>query len=147
MDLRKYDIYVIEDAFVEYFYGREQMFFQLFKECDESETGIKEILIQQVDYITKSIPTIYIYSHIVQELGKRTDFFIKERSFLLENKRGTAELFIGRKKLSLQSSGYLDTEFIFMDCLKQLDFNFFALDLKNGRFGWLKPLKHQKIAK
>ncbi|WAA13504.1 sporulation inhibitor of replication protein SirA [Fervidibacillus halotolerans] len=145
--MRQYDLYIIEDLFAIYFYGREQMFFQLFKECHESGEGIKDILIKQVEYITKPIPTKYIYSHILQELGKRTDLIIKRKSFLIVNKRGDTELFLEHKKLHVKSSGDMFAEFIFMDTLKSLDIHFFALDLENERFGWLKPLKDRKYVK
>lgn len=142
--MRNYELYIIDELVADYFYGREQMFFHLFKDLHESQSKIREILLKQVEYITKPIPSFHIYTHIMQDLQSRTDFYMKNDAFIIENKRGKAELTIGKRQVVVRSSGSVDAEMIFMETLRKSEYNFLALDLENERYGWLKPLKYRK---
>lgn len=141
MDLRNYYLYIIKDHVAHYFYLREQMIFQLFKEFYESRGKEKEMIRKQIWYITEAIPTLQIHRELVQHLQYRKDFFVKDGQYMIQNKRGSAQLFIQERKLSIQASGSLDSEMILMDILKNLDVYFIAIDLENERYGWIKPIK------
>ncbi|MCU9611961.1 sporulation inhibitor of replication protein SirA [Caldibacillus lycopersici] len=143
--MRQCEMYIIDDLFANYYYGRERMFFNLFKECVESRAQQQEILLKQINYITKPIPTLRIHTHIMQHLQTRNDFFIKKGVYSIENKRGTARLKINERHLTIESTGSIDSEMYFMEVLRSTEYNILALDLKNERYGWVKPLRERKF--
>jgi len=120
------------------------MFYHLFKEYDESESELKEILLKQIHYITRPISSLRVHTQIIRKLQTTNDFFIKNGIYLIDNKRGQAQLEIFDRYISLKSNGNIDIELLFMDALRETEFNFFAVDVEHERYGWLKPMKERK---
>lgn len=139
--MRRYDLYIIEDSFANYYYGREYFFYNLFKEYERANRKMKPILEKQVEYISSSIPVIRIHRQLVEQLKTRDDFYMKNGMFLIENSRGSASFKIQTDKCILQSRGSFDIDMVFMEALRKTDFNFLAIDIENERFGWVKPIK------
>ncbi|WP_033828997.1 sporulation inhibitor of replication protein SirA [Bacillus andreraoultii] len=139
--MRRYDLYIIEDLFANYYYGREYFFYNLFKEYENANRKMKPILLKQVEYISSSIPVIRIHRQLMEQLKQRDDFYMKNGMFLIENSRGSASFAIQTNKCILQSRGSFDIDMVFMEALRKTDFNFLAIDIANERFGWVKPIK------
>jgi len=143
--VRVYELYLIEDIVANYFYGRERVFFNLFKEWKESTGDLRSILQKQIDYITRPIPTLRVHTQMIAKLQKRKDYEADNGIYYICNKSGQAQLHIEEKQLIIESSGTFEAEMVIMEALRKTEYNFFASDTENVRFGWLKPFKERKL--
>lgn len=143
--LRVYELYLIEDFVAKYFYGRERIFFNLFKEYKQSTGEFKNILKKQIDYITKPIPTLRIHTQLMSQLQKRKDYEVKNGIYYICGKSGQAQLQIKENLLFIESNGTFEAEMVFIEALRKTEYNFFASDTEHFRYGWLKPLKKRKF--
>lgn len=139
--MTKYELYIIDDVFANYYYGRERMFFNLFKEYDEAKAKLKEIIDLQVQYITKPIPSLRIHKLLMQNLQTRKDFYIHQGAYYIENKTGFARLEINERKMTVESNGNTDTLLTFLEVLRKAEYNLFAFDLNYEQYGWIRPFK------
>ena len=72
--VRKYQLYLIEDEFAAHYFGRERMFYQLFKEHENANGELKFITSKQISYITKTVEVLKIHQLIQKQLGKNKGF-------------------------------------------------------------------------
>ncbi|MCQ6276290.1 sporulation inhibitor of replication protein SirA [Bacillus sp. V3B] len=144
--MRTYQLYLIDDEFASHYFGKERMFYKLFKESEEAIGEYKHILKKQINFITKPIQGLKIHRYVSQNLQKNKSFYIKNGTYYLEiRKRGCAELEIKERYLILKSSGHYEAETIFFEVLRKLESSFLAIDLDHQRCGWLKPIKERKF--
>lgn len=145
--MRNYQLYLIEDVFARHYFGREQMFFQLFKEYETSDGELREILARQIHFITKPIPTLRLHQIIHQQLNKLDGYHNKQGTYYVE-KNGivsVAKLNINDRMLTVESYGGYDAETIFFEVLRKCEHSFLAIDLLRHHYGWLKPIKERKF--
>lgn len=145
--MRTYNIYIINEEFANYYYGRERMFYDLFKDFNESHQIRKEILEKQITYITDSIPSLRIHTSLMKHLQKLNTFFFEKGTYHLVERDGKATLDIFNRYIQLQAFGNIEPELKFMDVLATFNYHFYAVDLENERFGWVKPYKIQQTPK
>ncbi len=146
--MRKYDFYLIHDSFARFYYRREYFFYNLFKQYKTTDNPrLLQTLSKQIEFITKGIPVLKIQQQLLKQLQKRKDVNVKNSIFYVDNDSGSASFHIHNKKCILKASGSIDLDMIFMEALRKSDFNFFAIDTDNGRFGWVKPIKAVKTGK
>jgi len=144
--VRTYQLYLIDDEFASHYFGKERMFYQLFKESEEATGEYQYILRKQIDFITKPIQGLKIHHHVSQNLQKNKSFYINKGTYYLEmGKRGFAELEIKERYLVLKASGHYEAETVFFEVLRKLEAAFLAIDLDHKRCGWLKPIKERKF--
>lgn len=144
--MRTYYLYLIEDEFAKNYFGREIMFFQLFKEYEESKLPIKSIIEKQINYITKPIPGIRLHQYLGQHLSRMAGFSYKKGTyFLKDGKNSYAELKIFDRYLHLIGKGNFNAETTFFEILRKYEGAYFAVDIENERYGWLKPVKERKF--
>lgn len=143
--MRQYDLYIIDDLFANYYYGRERMFYNLFKEFESAPKDLKKTILNQVDYITIPIPSLRIHTLITQHLQSFQHFLIDNGCYYLKSQKGQASLKILKGKMIIESKGDFDIEMKFMDVLAKSEHHFFAVDLENERYGWVKPIKEKLI--
>ena len=85
--VRKYYIYLIEDEVADYFYGRENKFYELFA-ADRYVLGeLKKIVQKQIDFITLPLPHLELHRHLSHFADKRI-FILKERSIARDRENG-----------------------------------------------------------
>lgn len=146
--MRNYQLYLIDDEFARHYFGREEMFFNLFKEYSESFGEKKKILSKQIDYITKPIPCLKLHQYIRKYLHKNKDFHAENGVYFIRNKKiGTASLELFHKNIIIKASGTFDAETLFFEALRKHEssFSYLAIDLENRRYGWLRPIKERKF--
>lgn len=68
--VRNYRLYLIEDEFAAHYFGRESMFFQLFREHERAFGELKYITGKQITYITKTVEVLKIHNLLQKQLGK-----------------------------------------------------------------------------
>ncbi|MCJ7841239.1 sporulation inhibitor of replication protein SirA [Lederbergia sp. NSJ-179] len=143
--MRIYLIYLIEDEFAEYFYGRESKIVELFKAERRSNGDLLEIIRKQINYITRPLPYLDLHKHLSHSVEKR-EFFIKGKSYCKEyaNKKDGAELTIEERFIHLKAWGGYDSESSFFEVLRKFDGRFLAMDMKHNHYGWVKPIKERK---
>ncbi|MBA4537240.1 sporulation inhibitor of replication protein SirA [Bacillus aquiflavi] len=146
--MRNYQLYLIEDEFADHYFGREQMFYQLFLDFERASGDLKLIIKRQIEFITKTIPTIRLHKIMKQQLSKRHDFHIKkDMTYYLEMNGilSTAKMEVYDRSLQLHAEGSYEAETIFFEVLRKWETSFLAVDLENKRYGWLKPIKERKF--
>ncbi|MDE3838621.1 sporulation inhibitor of replication protein SirA [Bacillus methanolicus] len=145
--MRTYTLYLIEDEFAFHYFGRERMFYQLFKEYKNSNGNLKAILEMQINYITKPIPTFCLQQLIHQKLNKNKDFYIEDGIYYIKkgSKSSWARLEFCDRFLKLDSKGSYDAETVFFEVLRKCESSFLAVDLDHHRYGWLNPIKERKF--
>ena len=145
--MRTYKLYLIEDEFASHYFGKERMFYQLFKEFEQSKGQLKAIIDKQINYITKPIPALKLHQLLHQKLMKNKDFHIEAGSYFIEksNKQSAAKLEIFDRYLVLESGGSYDAETIFFEVIRKCENAFLAVDLDKKLYGWLKPIKERKF--
>ncbi|PLR81781.1 sporulation inhibitor of replication protein SirA [Bacillus canaveralius] len=145
--MRNYSLYLIEDEFACHYYGRERMFYELFKDYEQSHGQLRSILHMQIDYITKKIPAIKLHQLIHQQLVKNRGFRIEQNSYLIEKKgnASVAKLAVYDRLVTVESYGSFDSETIFFEVLRKCEHSFLAVDTSQNRYGWLKPIKERNF--
>lgn len=145
--VRNYQLYLIEDEFAAHYFGREQMFFQLFQEHVASDGELKEITKKQIHYITKHLQTLKIHQLIQKRLGLVKGFKDEQGTYTIElsGKLSTAKLEVQKNRVLVEAMGNYDAETIFFEVLRKCESSFLAIDLEHQRFGWLKPIKERKF--
>ncbi|TMU87653.1 sporulation inhibitor of replication protein SirA [Bacillus sp. BHET2] len=143
--MRNYQIYWIEETFVQHYYGRERMFYQLFSDWEVSSGELHEIISKQVDYITKPIPYLPTQRLLKQELMKTEGAFWVDSVASIERLDSKASLILNEKWLTLNSWGHDESEYIFFEILRRNMGQLLAIDVQNERYGWLKPIKQRKF--
>lgn len=144
--MRSYQLYLIEDEFASHYFGKERMFYQLFKEYSHANGMLKNIIAKQVDFVTKPIPVLRIHQLLHQRLSKVAGFELVNGVYMYENKASTsvASLKIQERWLELNSQGHVDAETVFFEILRKCETSFLAIDLDSNKYGWLKPIKERK---
>ncbi|GER68588.1 hypothetical protein BpJC7_30690 [Weizmannia acidilactici] len=145
--MRTYYIYLIEEEIAQYYYGRERMFFDLFNQYSSVTGRLKNVIRQQIDYITKPIPLLSV-QHVLQQIFPNQNEMVYENGAyrLISNKKGQyAEVNIEQRLLRLHASGSYDTETAIFETLRKFNGNLLAIDYDNKRFGWIKPVKERKF--
>ncbi|PLR94822.1 sporulation inhibitor of replication protein SirA [Bacillus sp. T33-2] len=145
--MRSYQLYLIEDEFASHYFGRERMFYQLFKEYSKSSGELRAIILKQINFITKPIPVLRVHQLLHQQLSGRNDFRADQGSYYIEQSKSTdrATLRVYDRSLLVESDGSVDTETIFFEVLRKCETSFLAIDLESKRYGWLKPIKERKF--
>jgi Sporulation inhibitor of replication protein SirA len=143
--MRCYHIYSISEDIANFFYGRERLFYNLFHEHQYAPSDLKQIIEQQIQYITLPFPLLHLHRMISQRLSKRSDYVSEGNVYWIgrEDESNRAKLEINKRKLLLYAWGSYDAESIFFEALRQMDGRLLAIDLQNERYGWLKPLKER----
>lgn len=143
--MRVYFIYLIEDEFAEYFYGREYKIVELFKAKRKMKGENLRITKKQIDHITRSLPYFDLHKHLAYSVDNK-EIFIKGKVYC-SNGNGInegAELFIGERWLQLKAWGSFESETVFFEILRRFDGHFLAIDLEHNQYGWVKPMKERK---
>ncbi|MDZ5473373.1 sporulation inhibitor of replication protein SirA [Bacillus sp. 31A1R] len=144
--MRTYQLYLIEDEFASHYFGRERMFFDLFREYSHSFGEMSRILAKQINYITKPVPTLRLHQYIHQQLQRRRDFRTEKGAYYIYNgKISSAKLEVFDKYIIIEAEGNYDAETIFFEILRKMESSFLAIDLDHHRYGWLKPIKERKF--
>lgn len=145
--MRNYQLYIIKSEFASHFYGRERMFYQLFLEYANATGERAYILEKQVHYITKEIPMMKVQQVLKRQLTKRRDFNLINGSYQikLQESVSNASMSVHDRYLQLEADGNFEAETIFFEVLRKWETSFIAIDLKNERYGWLKPIKNRKF--
>jgi len=144
--MRTYQLYLIDEEFASHYFGKERMFYQLFKEYGEAFGELKYIIKKQIDFITKPINSFRIQHFLNQNLQKNKSYYSKKGVYYLEmGKKSFAELEIKDHYMVLKASGHYDAETAFFEVLRKAETSFLAIDLENRHCGWLKPIKERKF--
>ncbi|NHC41692.1 sporulation inhibitor of replication protein SirA [Bacillus sp. MM2020_1] len=145
--MRKYQLYLIEDEFATHYFGRERLFFQLFKEHQLANGELKFITQKQISYITKKVEVLKIHQLIQKQLGKIKGFKAEYGAYSIElsGKLSTAKLEVFQDLITIDAQGSYEAETAFFEVLRKCESSFLALDLEHQRYGWLKPIKERKF--
>lgn len=143
--MRSYQIYWIEESFANHYYGRERMFFGLFSDWEESSGELNQIIAKQVEFITKPIPYLPTQRILQHELVKVEGSKWIEATARIEREDSGATLLLNEKCMSIDAWGPHDCEYLFFEILRRNMGQLLAIDLKNERYGWLKPIKQRKF--
>ncbi|WP_010282224.1 sporulation inhibitor of replication protein SirA [Bacillus timonensis] len=145
--MREYYIYLIEEEFATHYFGRESLIYHLFLEYSQSKHERKEILNKQIEFITRSIPTLRIQQKIEASLAHY--FYYNHQSHIhtidWNEFNSFAKLTIHNEYIQLQSSGSYEAETAFFEILRKYDRCFLAMDFSANKYGWLTPIKERKL--
>lgn len=143
--MRTYFIYLIKDEFADYFYGRESRFYQLFSGSHSSDGELKEIIQRQINYITEPLPYLDLHK-LFSRFVQNHHIYIKGKVYCTGKAKESdgAELAIEEEWLQLNAWGGFESETIFFEILRKFEGHFFAVDIHNERYGWIKPVKERK---
>ncbi|GIN61664.1 sporulation inhibitor of replication protein SirA [Robertmurraya siralis] len=144
--MRSYQLYIITDEFASHYFGRESMFFQLFKEYESAYGELYSIITKQIIYITKPIPSIRLHQYIQQQLQNTAGYSFENGIYQISyGKSSFAKLEIFDRYLTIDAKGSYEAETCFFEVLRKNEGAFLAIDLLNDRYGWLKPIKERKF--
>lgn len=143
--MREYKIYLIREPLSIEFYGREHKIFQLVNEYYYSSIELRTIIEKQLEYITEPIPMFELHTFIRKSYPYEIYYHEETGEYLLELADGAkAMLKIYPGEILLYANGTLDSETFFFELLRKFRSTFIAIDVKDERFGWLKPIAYQK---
>ncbi|RHW37965.1 sporulation inhibitor of replication protein SirA [Neobacillus notoginsengisoli] len=145
--MRKYQLYLIEDEFASHYFGRERIFFHLFKENRKAAGELKKITDLQISYITKPMPVLRVHQLLHKQLEKTSCFVAKNGCYVVEaaNKTSRASLSVRETYILIESEGGYEAETTFFEVLRKSEAYFLAIDLDNNKVGWLRPIKERKF--
>ncbi|WP_342430664.1 sporulation inhibitor of replication protein SirA [Neobacillus sp. FSL H8-0543] len=144
--MRKYQLYLIKDEFAAHYFGRERMFFELFKEHEKAEGELKFITKKQISYITKTLEVLKLHQLLQKQLGKNKGFRAEHGTYSIElsGKLSVSSLKVYQDLITVEASGSYEAETVFFEVLRKCESSFLALDIDHQRFGWLRPIKERK---
>ncbi|WP_031540187.1 MULTISPECIES: sporulation inhibitor of replication protein SirA [unclassified Bacillus (in: firmicutes)] len=145
--MRRYQLYLIKEKVAIHYNGRERLFYNLFSDHTKTDDEqLKRILQKQVDFITLPISKWMIENQLYAALQQNKSFQLKEGVFYIDNGNlSKASLTVEENYLSIEADGYYDAESIFFEIIRKHEPSFLAIDVENGRFGWLKPIKERNF--
>lgn len=145
--MRRYQLYLIKEKIAIHYNGRERLFYNLFSDHTKTDDEqLKRILQKQVDFITLPISKWMIENHLYSALQRNKTFQYKDGIFFIENENlSNASLTVKEDYLYIEADGYYDAESIFFEIIRKHEPSFLAIDVENGRFGWLKPIKERNF--
>ncbi|WP_053368853.1 sporulation inhibitor of replication protein SirA [Bacillus sp. FJAT-27245] len=145
--MRKYQLYLIEDEFASHYFGRERIFFHLFKENRQAAGELKHITDKQISYITKPLPVLRIHQLLHKQLEKTNSLKVENGCYTIElnNRTSRAELTVQEVVILINAEGGYEAETAFFEVLRKCEASFLAIDLENDKYGWLKPIKERKF--
>ncbi|QHE61415.1 sporulation inhibitor of replication protein SirA [Rossellomorea vietnamensis] len=112
--MRNYQIYWIEELFVQHYYGRERMFYQLFSDWEASTGDLHDIVSKQVDYITKPIPYLPTQRLLQHEITKVEGAAWINSVATIEREESGATLVLNEKSMSLNAWGTMNLNISFL---------------------------------
>jgi hypothetical protein len=144
--VRKYQLYLIKDEFAAHYFGRERMFYELFKEHEKAAGELKIITKKQISYITKTLEVLKLHQLLQKQLGKNKGFRAEHGTYSIElsGKLSAASMKVYQDLITVEASGSYEAETIFFEVLRKCESSFLALDIDHQRFGWLRPIKERK---
>ncbi len=151
MMIRHYRIYLIEDAVVVPYIGREKLLYGLFNDFIQAKGRQKWIVGRQILYITKKMPIQLLRSVLEKELCGNQNISYLNGAYYVRYKgqssvlKSSAKLTIHNRVLTISSEGGYDAETVFFECIRKIDHSFLAIDIEHERYGWLKPFKERKF--
>jgi hypothetical protein len=146
--MRSYQLYLIKDEIASHYFGRERLFYRLFRDYNKATGDMQKIISRQIKYLTKPIPVLRVHQLILQQLSKHKGFRSEQGIYYLrENKsQSTAVLkILDERTLLVESTGSLEAETIFFEVLRKNETSFLAVDIYSNLCGWLKPIKERKF--
>jgi Sporulation inhibitor of replication protein SirA len=143
--VRNYQIYWIEESFANHYYGRERMFFGLFSDWERSSGELNHMISKQVEFITNPIPYLPTQRILQHEMVKVEGARWIDTTAIIEAKDSGANLSLNERSISIEAWGPNDCEYVFFEILRRNMGRLLAIDLKNERYGWLKPIKQRKF--
>ncbi|CAI9385818.1 MULTISPECIES: sporulation inhibitor of replication protein SirA [Bacillaceae] len=145
--MRRYQLYLIKEKVAIHYNGRERLFYNLFSDHTKTDDEqLKRILQKQVDFITLPISKWMIENQLYAALQQNKSFQLKDGVFYIDNGNlSKASLTVEKNYLSIEADGYYDAESIFFEIIRKHEPSFLAIDVENGRFGWLKPIKERNF--
>ncbi|MCM3364869.1 sporulation inhibitor of replication protein SirA [Niallia sp. MER TA 168] len=145
--MRRYQLYLIKEKVAIHYNGRERLFYNLFSDHTKTDDEqLKRILQKQVDFITLPISKWMMENQLYADLQQNKSFQLKDGVFYIDNGNlSKASLTVEENYLSIEADGYYDAESIFFEIIRKHEPSFLAIDVENGRFGWLKPIKERNF--
>ncbi|ALC90909.1 hypothetical protein AM500_14805 [Bacillus sp. FJAT-18017] len=145
--MRKYQLYLIEDEFASHYFGRERIFFHLFRENRQAEGELKKVTDLQINFITKPMPVLRIHQLLHRQLEKTKGFSVQNGLYKIEanGKNSSATLAVFEQHILITADGGYEAETAFFEVLRKCEASFLAIDLDNTKYGWLRPIKERKF--
>ncbi|GGH80982.1 hypothetical protein JOD43_002451 [Pullulanibacillus pueri] len=142
--MRYYEIYSINSAVANDYFGRDEKLFQLFMEMKvTSDMKMQVILSRQIDYITTKISSIDVHECIHRHILNHPDQYRNKRwaDNRLYDSEGFVNLYCYPNRILLEASGNGNQETGVFEALRSMDCYFLAIDCQKNCGGWLKPVK------
>jgi hypothetical protein len=146
--MRSYQLYLIKDEIAGHYFGKERLFYHLFKDYSKATGEMQTIISRQINYLTQPLPVLRLHQCIFQQLSKYKGFQVERGVYYLsENKtQSTAVLkVLNERTLLVEGTGSLEAETMFFEVLRKCESSFLAVDLQSNLCGWLKPIKERKF--
>ncbi|WP_273850467.1 sporulation inhibitor of replication protein SirA [Guptibacillus spartinae] len=146
--MRHYEMYSVKQQISAHYAGKEHLLFQLFLERKRAvQTEEKDLLGKQVAFITDPVAEEELNTYLANELGGFRTYEYKNAGHRLSIKqsKSDASLFVRSEKMNIYASGGTEAETVFFEVIRKLTPSFFAIDFQSGRYGWLNPIKQQKL--
>lgn len=120
--MRTYQIFLIEDEFAHHYYGREKLFFNLFLEYIHARGRLKSILQKQIEFVTKTVPTIQLKLAIEHRLQRKMNFWTQNGKYYLEKTNGSSKavLIIENESITLKADGDYEAETAFLNVFENM---------------------------
>ncbi|QHA91867.1 sporulation inhibitor of replication protein SirA [Bacillus sp. N1-1] len=146
--MRHYEMYFVKQHIAAQYAGKEHLLYQLLLERKRAiQSDEKDLLDKQVAFIIEPIAEEELNSYLVNELGAFRTYEYKNEGHRLSinQSKSDASLFVRKEKVNVYATGGTEAETVFFEVIRKLTPSFFAIDFQSGRYGWLNPIKQQKL--
>ena len=151
MLMRHYQIYLIKEQYASDYLGKERLLYILFNDFSKSVGKSSRIIGRQILFVTKRLPVISLKQYINQQMKYNPNIrYINGIYYVIQKEmngriKSSARLEIHNRVMNITSDGNYEAETILFECIRKCADSFLAVDLKNERYGWLKPIKERKL--
>lgn len=142
---RQYELYIMNSDLMTSYFGLEGKIFQLFNEMHHSDKQKRVIVEKQIQYITKEI----CFDELEYFLQLQNLYVSNENQILTFSFPETSGIGTVRKEdrfIRIEVDDSIETEAKFFEVLRHWNKNLFAVEFGIERYGWLSPIKRQKLA-
>ncbi|WP_099300974.1 sporulation inhibitor of replication protein SirA [Bacillus sp. Marseille-P3800] len=141
--MRYYELFNVTEDVASSYLGKEMKLFQLFEEREKARAHTQPIYDRQINYITTSMPEEQIKQLFTAKYKEKAAnrYVAASKS----NPDNQCALMIDAKKICLEAEGDLQAETDVFDALRDVEGFFFAVNIHDRRFGWLKPYEKQSV--
>ncbi|RSL32760.1 sporulation inhibitor of replication protein SirA [Salibacterium salarium] len=140
--MSRYQLTIITKEVALHYYQSEDKLYRLFLDYHKAYDWARPVLEKQIRYVTET----FLYNGFIDTIRKDLQSIgfkeeLRNGEYFFYSKHSCSKIHMHKRYIIFEHNGSVKEEWEVFDCLKNISPYIFAVNIKKGAFGWLKPLK------